>query len=103
MVLTYPFQCIRVAEEDTRRHLIEEMVNKPQLEKLLKDSYANYVVQTALDFADDIQHQKVCIRSLKVVIKTYRLTFNCISWETVFVLYYQVSVILLIVSVSKVN
>ncbi|KAG2230608.1 hypothetical protein INT48_009598 [Thamnidium elegans] len=37
-------KCIRVAEEDTRRHLIEEMVNRPQLEKLLKDSYANYVL-----------------------------------------------------------
>jgi hypothetical protein len=35
------------------------MVNRPQLEKLLKDSYANYVVQTALDFAEESQHQKV--------------------------------------------
>ncbi|KAF1799696.1 armadillo-type protein [Mucor lusitanicus] len=59
-------KCIRVAEEDTRRHLIEEMINRPQLEKLLKDSYANYVVQTALDFAEDSQHQKLgdCIRPL---------------------------------------
>ncbi|KAL7320845.1 hypothetical protein PS15m_000692 [Mucor circinelloides] len=59
-------KCIRVAEEDTRRHLIEEMVNRPQLEKMLKDSYANYVVQTALDFAEDSQHQKLgeCIRPL---------------------------------------
>ncbi|RCH78622.1 hypothetical protein CU098_004331, partial [Rhizopus stolonifer] len=52
-------KCIRVAEEDTRSHLIEEMINKPQLEKLLRDSYANYVVQTALDFANETQHQKL--------------------------------------------
>jgi hypothetical protein len=48
-----------VAEVDTRRHLVEEMVNKAQLEKLLRDSYANYVVQTALDFAEPNQHGKV--------------------------------------------
>lgn len=52
-------KCIRVAEEETRRDLIEEMINKPQLEVLLKDSFANYVVQTALDFAEETQHQKV--------------------------------------------
>ncbi|KAI8984057.1 armadillo-type protein [Mycotypha africana] len=60
-------KCIRVAEEDTRRQLIDEMVvDKPRLEKLLKDSFANYVVQTALDFADDLQYQKLvdCIRPL---------------------------------------
>ncbi|KAG2200829.1 hypothetical protein INT47_001360 [Mucor saturninus] len=64
-------KCIRVAEEDTRRHLIEEMVNRPQLEKLLKDSYANYVVQTALDFAEETQHQKLgdCIRPLLPAIR----------------------------------
>ena len=32
--------------------MIEEMLNTNELEKMLRDSYANYVVQTALDFAD---------------------------------------------------
>ena len=32
--------------------MIEEMLNANELEKMLRDSYANYVVQTALDFAD---------------------------------------------------
>lgn len=47
------------------------MVNRPQLEKLLKDSYANYVVQTALDFAEETQHQKLgdCIRPLLPAIR----------------------------------
>lgn len=59
-------QCIRVAEDNTRHDLIQEMMNQDQLERLLKDSYANYVVQTALDYADDKQHQQLaeCVRPL---------------------------------------
>lgn len=59
-------QCIRVAEDNTRHDLIQEMMNHDQLERLLKDSYANYVVQTALDYADDKQHQQLaeCVRPL---------------------------------------
>ncbi|KAI9313031.1 armadillo-type protein [Dichotomocladium elegans] len=59
-------KCIRVAEAETRHHLIEEMTNKTRLESLLRDSYANYVVQTALDFADFAQRAKLveCIRPL---------------------------------------
>lgn len=32
--------------------MIEEMLNTNELEKMLRDSYANYVVQTAMDYAD---------------------------------------------------
>lgn len=93
-------QCIRVAEEDTRRHLIEEMVNRPQLEKMLKDSYANYVVQTALDFAEDSQHQKV---------RQFSNHMHCIysqmsiSWVNAFAHYYQEFEIPPIVSAFKAN
>lgn len=45
-------QCIRVAEPDTRKVLIAELLNRNRLEKLLRDSFANYVVQTALDYAE---------------------------------------------------
>lgn len=38
---------------------MEEMLNKPKLERLLRDSYANYVVQTALDYAEPVQRVKV--------------------------------------------
>ena len=46
-------KCLRVADADTRRILIEEMLPPTELEKLLRDSFANYVIQTALDYADD--------------------------------------------------
>ncbi|KAF9634045.1 hypothetical protein BFW01_g4940 [Lasiodiplodia theobromae] len=45
-------KCIRVSNAETKRHLIEELLTPGELEKLIRDSYANYVVQTALDYAD---------------------------------------------------
>ncbi|KDQ54912.1 hypothetical protein JAAARDRAFT_80100 [Jaapia argillacea MUCL 33604] len=48
-------KCIRVAEHSTRKLLIEEMLNRTRLEKLLRDSYGNYCVQTALDYAEPAQ------------------------------------------------
>ncbi|UZO12630.1 uncharacterized protein OCT59_004156 [Rhizophagus irregularis] len=59
-------KCIRVAEPETRKFLIDEMLNRNQLDKLLRDSYANYVVQTSLDYADPIQRAQLteCIRPL---------------------------------------
>ncbi|KAI9243539.1 armadillo-type protein [Sporodiniella umbellata] len=64
-------KCIRVAEEDTRYDLIQEMMNPHVLETLMKDSYANYVVQTALDYANESQHQHLaeCIRPLLSIIR----------------------------------
>ncbi len=60
-----------MAEPDTRKFLIEEMINKTRLDKLLRDSYANYVVQTSLDFADPIQRAQLveCIRPLLPAIR----------------------------------
>lgn len=45
-------KCIRGAETSVTRMMIEEMLNANELERMLKDSYANYVVQTAIDYAD---------------------------------------------------
>lgn len=45
-------KCIRGADSSVTRMMIEEMINPPELERMLKDSYANYVVQTAMDYAD---------------------------------------------------
>ena len=45
-------KCLRTSEQDVKREMIQEMLRPADMEKLLKDSFANYVVQTALDFAD---------------------------------------------------
>lgn len=55
LLLTQTFQCIRVADASTRSSVIDELNHRPRLEKLLRDAFGNYVVQTALDFAEPVQ------------------------------------------------
>ncbi|GAA5800157.1 hypothetical protein HPULCUR_005582 [Helicostylum pulchrum] len=64
--------CIRTAEPPTRRLLIAELVNQSVMEKLLHDSFANYVVQTSLDFSDEDQRAELveCIRPLLPTIRS---------------------------------
>ncbi|KAJ1344989.1 hypothetical protein BSLG_000504 [Batrachochytrium salamandrivorans] len=59
-------KCIRVASPETRALLINELLNKERLDKLLRDSYANYVVQTSLDYAEPSQRAQLveCIRPI---------------------------------------
>ncbi|RDI87679.1 hypothetical protein Vi05172_g2273 [Venturia inaequalis] len=46
-------KCIRVADMDIKRGLIDEFVIAgSEMEKLLRDNFANYVVQTALEHGD---------------------------------------------------
>ena len=45
-------KCIRHAEPQVCSMMIDEMLNANELEKMLRDMFANYVVQTALDYAD---------------------------------------------------
>ncbi|KAI9863830.1 MAG: hypothetical protein M1813_003482 [Trichoglossum hirsutum] len=65
-------KAIRVAEAPTKRQMIEEMLNPHELEKMLRDSYANYVVQTAMDWADPDTRQNLIdnIRPLLPAIRT---------------------------------
>ena len=66
-------KCIRVASEESRRMLIQEIVPPTELEKLLRDSFANYVVQTAFDFADDDQKHALA-NNLRSILPTIRHT-----------------------------
>ena len=45
-------KCIRTTDGDTRQAMIKELMAGSELERLLRDSYANYVVQTAMEYAD---------------------------------------------------
>jgi hypothetical protein len=44
-------KCIRCAEMTAKAAMIEELLDVEQLERLMRDSYGNYVIQTALEFA----------------------------------------------------
>jgi len=52
-------KCIRVADPEVRKVLVSEVLNRPRLEKLLRDSYGNYVIQTILDYCDINQRMVV--------------------------------------------
>ncbi|KAL7926642.1 putative RNA-binding protein [Trichoderma austrokoningii] len=44
-------KCLRCALPASKDLIVEEMLAQPEMERLLRDSYANYVIQTALEFS----------------------------------------------------
>ncbi|EJF58468.1 ARM repeat-containing protein [Dichomitus squalens] len=66
-------KCIRVAEHSTRKMLIGELLNRTRLEKLLRDSYGNYCVQTALDYAEPSQ-RALLVEGIRPVLPLIRNT-----------------------------
>ncbi|KAF8540796.1 armadillo-type protein [Trichophaea hybrida] len=52
-------KCIRVAEPPTKKILIEEMISSGRIEDMLRDCYANYVIQTSIDYADAATRQRL--------------------------------------------
>ncbi|ORX43190.1 ARM repeat-containing protein [Hesseltinella vesiculosa] len=65
-------KCIRVARPDTRHCLIQEFIDPTAMEKMLRDSFANYVIQTSLDYADLKQRNELvdCIRPLLSTVRS---------------------------------
>ncbi|KAF8588456.1 ARM repeat-containing protein [Ramaria rubella] len=66
-------KCIRVAEHNTRKMLIDELLNRARLEKLLRDSYGNYCVQTALDYAEPGQRMAL-VEGIRPILPLIRNT-----------------------------
>eukprot|EP01060_Flectonema_neradi_P017276 TRINITY_DN2414_c0_g1_i1.p1 TRINITY_DN2414_c0_g1~~TRINITY_DN2414_c0_g1_i1.p1 ORF type:complete len:763 (+),score=136.15 TRINITY_DN2414_c0_g1_i1:51-2339(+) len=64
-------KCLKIAPDDVRALIIEELCDRTKLPLLLQDLYANYVVQTALHTCNQHQfHQLlVAIRPLMPLIK----------------------------------
>ncbi|KAF6841318.1 RNA-binding protein [Colletotrichum musicola] len=44
-------KCLRCSQEPSRDMIVEELLTPGEIERLLRDSYANYVIQTALEYA----------------------------------------------------
>ncbi len=80
-------KCIRCASPETKRMLIQEILPTQELEKLLRDNYANYVVQTALDSADDelkgmmFDNLRSIIPSIRHTPHGRRLQTKLIDWD----------------------
>lgn len=45
-------KCLRCAQDPSKDMIVEEMLQPRELDSLLRDSFANYVIQTALDYAN---------------------------------------------------
>lgn len=54
-------KCIRVAVHNTRKMLIDELLNRTRLEKLLRDSYGNYCVQVGPLAPSSLHEPHVCM------------------------------------------
>lgn len=52
-------KCLRVSDPNTRSVMIDEVLSNNELERMLRDSFANYVVQTALDYSEPQQKQRM--------------------------------------------
>ena len=66
-------KCLRGAQPSVARMMIEEMLNANELEKMLSDSYANYVVQTALEYADAETKSKL-VDAIRPILPSIRQT-----------------------------
>ncbi|KAL1407712.1 hypothetical protein Q8F55_007145 [Vanrija albida] len=66
-------KCIRVADPEIRKVLVSEVLNRSRLEKLLRDSYGNYVIQTILDYCE-IGQRMVLVECIRPILPSIRNT-----------------------------
>ncbi|KAI5303000.1 hypothetical protein KEM56_000137, partial [Ascosphaera pollenicola] len=66
-------KCIRTADQKSCRMMIEEMVNGNELERMLRDSFANYVVQTAIEYADP-ETRVLLLNGIRPILPSIRAT-----------------------------
>lgn len=55
-------KCIRIADNQSKHLMIEELLSNPDFEKLVDHSYGNYVVQTAWEYADVRDEERLAER-----------------------------------------
>lgn len=66
-------KCLRTADAEISGQMIDEMLAGNELEKMLRDSFANYVIQTAMDFSDPETHAKI-VDAIRPILPSIRQT-----------------------------
>lgn len=66
-------KCLRCAQPPSKDMIVEEMLNPQEMERLMRDSYGNYVVQTALDYATPHQKHRL-VEAIRPVLPAIRNT-----------------------------
>ena len=66
-------KCLRCAPDDAKDMIAQELLIPGEMERLLRDSFANYVIQTALDYATP--HMKIqLVEVIRPILPTIRAT-----------------------------
>lgn len=66
-------KCLRCAQPVSRDMIVEELLVPQEMERLLRDSFANYVIQTALEYATPHQKYRL-VESIRPILPQIRTT-----------------------------
>lgn len=66
-------KCLRCASGDSKDMIVEELLTPGEMERLIRDAYANYVVQTALEHATLFMKQQM-VETIRPILPAVRQT-----------------------------
>lgn len=66
-------KCLRCSQAQSKDMIVEELLGPQEMERLLRDSFANYVIQTALEFATPHQKYRL-VESIRSILPQIRTT-----------------------------
>ncbi|KAK4142951.1 armadillo-type protein [Dichotomopilus funicola] len=66
-------KCLRCASDESRDIIVTELLGQGEIERLLRDSFGNYVIQTALDYAPHMSKHRL-IEAIRPILPNIRAT-----------------------------
>ncbi|KAK4038126.1 armadillo-type protein [Parachaetomium inaequale] len=66
-------KCLRCAAEESRDLIVSELLSPGEIDRLLRDSFGNYVIQTALDYATPMSKHRL-IEAIRPILPSIRAT-----------------------------
>lgn len=66
-------KCLRCSQAQSKDMIVEEMLAPQEMERLLRDSFANYVVQTALEYSTPHQKHRL-VEAIRPILPQIRST-----------------------------
>lgn len=66
-------KCIRCASDQSKDQIVVELLDSGEMERLIRDAYANYVVQTALEFSTMYMKQQL-VETIRPILPAVRQT-----------------------------
>ncbi|KAH6640829.1 armadillo-type protein [Chaetomium tenue] len=66
-------KCLRCAAEESRDMIVTELLTPGEIDRLLRDSFGNYVIQTALDYATPMSKHRL-IEAIRPILPSIRAT-----------------------------